>query len=108
MKTQVKSDQRINAEKEGNGNQIVLVKLEEWEDKRRIKTKKKELERGTYLDDDITWKKKNTKKTKRESMGTKKKGKFTKVGYIMICIEGRWQRCDERNGNVREEEERRI
>lgn len=49
-----------------NGNKIVLVKLEERKDKKKIIEKKKELEKGIYIEDDLTWKKREVQKKLRE------------------------------------------
>ncbi|KMQ89610.1 golgin subfamily a member 6-like protein 2 protein [Lasius niger] len=99
----------LNKRRDGNRSKIVLVKLEEWEDKRKIMEKKKELYRGIYIEDDLTWKEREVQKNLRDLASEhKKSGKSAKVGYFKLCVDGKWLRWNERRGSLREEEERRA
>lgn len=93
VETKVRSAQRLNTRRGGSGNKIILVKLEEWEDKRKIMEKKKELNRGIYIEDDLTWKEREVQKRLRElAWEHKKNGKSAKAGYFKLCVEGKWFR----------------
>lgn len=65
VETKDRSAQRLNTRREGRGSKIILVKLEKWEDKRKIMEKKKELNRGIYIEDNLTWKEKEKSLQKR-------------------------------------------
>lgn len=70
---------------------------------------RKELNRGIYIEDDLTWKEREVQKRLRElAWEHKKNGKSAKVGYFKLCVEGKWFRRDERRGSLKEEEERRA
>lgn len=66
--------------REKEGRKVIVATVEKWEMKRQIMSKKRKLEKGIYIEDDLTKKereihhtrnaKKNSKKRKRERKGS--------------------------------------
>lgn len=65
--------------------------VENWEMKRNIMMKKKNLEKGIYIDDDLTRREREIQgKLRRMAMKEKEKGKEVKVSYMKMYIDGKW------------------
>lgn len=69
------------------------MKLEKWGNKKKIMLKTKELDKGIYIEDDLTKKEREMqRKIKDLAVKYKKSGRIVKVGYFKLCIEGKWLR----------------
>lgn len=72
----VKKAQRLRKEEVGKGGEIILVKLQEWKEKKAIMVKKKELKKGIYIEDDLTRKEREVQMRLRKiAQGNKREGK---------------------------------
>jgi len=89
-----------------NDNKNVMVaEIDNWEQKREIMCKKKELEKGIIIEDDLTRKEREIQqKLRRMAKEEREKGdNKVKVGYMKISLKEKWFRWNERTGNLEEE-----
>lgn len=92
----------------GGNKEGIVVTVKEWEMKRNILIKKKNLERGIYIDDDLTWREREIQgRLRKMAREEKERGRQVKVGYMKICIEGKWFKWNEREDCLNEEKEKR-
>lgn len=64
--------------------------VENWEMKKNIMMKKKNLKKGIYIDDDLTRREREIQgKLRRMAMEEKEKGKEVKVSYMKMYIGGK-------------------
>lgn len=79
------------------GEQGVVAELKSWEEKQEIMRRKKGLEEGIYIDNDLTREERERQqKLRKITWGEReRKGKFVKVGYGKIFLEGRWRNWEE-------------
>lgn len=68
-------------------------------------SKKKDLEKGIYIEDDLTRKEREIQQKLRElAREEREKGdNYTKVGYMKIHLGEKWYRWNEREGRLEEE-----
>lgn len=52
---------------------MIIVKMEKWEEKRKIMIRKKNLKRGIFIKDDLTKKKREVQRRLREQKKKKKR-----------------------------------
>lgn len=98
----------LKKERNENKGKIVLVKLEDWKMKRQIMSKKKNLKKDVYIDDDLTnIERKVQQEVRKLAKEEREKGKNTKVGYMKVQVEGKWIRWDEWRECFIEEVDRR-
>ncbi|EFN87353.1 hypothetical protein EAI_02127 [Harpegnathos saltator] len=81
--------------KEGEG--MVLVKLGNWEEKRKVMELKKKLRgKKERIEDDLTVEERKTKwRTEREVEAERRRGKRVQMGYMKMWVDGRMQRWGE-------------
>lgn len=80
---------------------VTVVEIGEWEKKKEIMEKKKNLSKGVYIDDDLTREEREVQKKLRDRAREEKgRGKRVRVGYRKIRIEDKWYRWNERKGGI--------
>lgn len=100
--------ERAHAIRVDEGKQIIVATVEKWEMKRQIMMKKRDLEKGIYIDDDLTKREREIQgKIRRITKEEREKGKEVKIGYMKASIEGKWLRWNEKEERL-EEERRRV
>ncbi|XP_020294889.1 vicilin-like seed storage protein At2g18540 [Pseudomyrmex gracilis] len=84
--------------------------IDNWEQKRIIMRKKKELEKGIIIEDDLTRKEREIQqKLGRMAKEEREKGDDkVKVSYMKISLKKKWFRWNERTGSLEEERRKRI
>lgn len=94
--------------KEGEGKKGIVVIVEEWEMKRNVMMKKKNLDKGIYIDDDLTRREREIQeRLRRMAREEKEKGKEVKIGYKKISVNGKWFKWNEKENCLSEEKEKR-
>lgn len=99
IKENVKEIRKIGGvDREGRG--LVLVKLEAFEDKKRVMKVKKRLRgRRERIENDLTREERRTRwKIEREAEREREKGKRVQVGYMKMWVDGvmkRWNEVEE-------------
>lgn len=82
---------------------LTIISLESWEQKMEVMKKKKELERGIYVEDDLTQKEREIQKWLRDiAKEERNKGKDARVGYMKLYIDGRCKRYNEKTEKLEE------
>jgi len=90
--------EKTHAIREEEGKKIIIATVEKWEMKRQIMMKKRELEKGIYIDDDLTKKEREIQGTiRRITKEEREKGKEVKIGYMKARIGRKWFRWNEKN-----------
>lgn len=88
-------------------SKIIIATLEDWQQKREVTTKKKDLKRGIWIEDDLTWKEREIqKKLRKKAKEEREKGNKVRVGYMKIQIGEEWYRWNERKERLVEEKRR--
>ncbi|XP_043474887.1 DNA ligase 1-like [Leptopilina heterotoma] len=86
----------VRKNKDDKKGKMVVAKLHSWDMKKQIMKKKKELQRGIYIDDDLTEKERSIQQeVRRRAREERDKGKNTKIGYMSVQIEGKWLRWND-------------
>lgn len=85
--------------------EMVIAEVDSWEQKRNIMSRKKNLERGIIIEDDLTQKEREIQQQLREiaSRERKKGAKNVRIGYKKIKMEEKWMRWNEKEGRLEEE-----
>ncbi|XP_070169555.1 uncharacterized protein [Polyergus mexicanus] len=92
--------------KEREGKKGIVVTVEEWEMKRNIMVRRKNLDRGIYIDDDLTRREREIQgRLRRRAREEKEKGKEVKIGYKKISVNGKWFKWNEKEDCLNEEKE---
>lgn len=94
---------------QARGNKCVVVaELENWEQKREIMIRKKDLKAGIYIDNDLTkTERRMQEKLREKAKEEKRKGNNVKISYGKILIKDKWFRWNEREEKLEEEREER-
>lgn len=80
---------------------VTVVQIGEWEKKREIMAKKRNLKKLIYIEDDLTREEREVQRKLRVRAGEKtEKRKKARVGYRKIQIEDKWYRWNERKGEL--------
>jgi len=88
----------------GGGRYIVVAMLENWEQKRDIMRKKRELKERIFIDDDLTKKEREMQGYLREKAKEEKvKGNRAKIGYAKIWVNDKCYWWNEREKRLTEE-----
>lgn len=86
LKRQVRSEVRVNKAykiKSKENRIIVIANLDSWEQKREVMSRKKELEKGIWIEDDLTTQEREIQKTLRDiAKEEREKGNKARIGYI--------------------------
>lgn len=102
LKVEIKEMSRIFLREDRS---IVIAETNSWEQKRSIMSKKRELEKGIIIEDDLTKKEREIQSKLREmARGEREKGtNNVKVGYKKIRMEEKWYRWNEKEEKLVEE-----
>lgn len=102
LKVEIKETNRILTREDRS---IVIAEINNWEQKKSIISKKKELEKGIIIEDDLTKKERKIQQKLREmARGEREKGTSNvKVGYKKIRMEEKWYRWNEKEERLLEE-----
>lgn len=69
--------------------------------------RKKDLDKGIYIEDDLTKKEREIQmELWKIAHKNRKEEKRVKIGYYKLCVDGKWSRWNERRGKLLEERER--
>lgn len=84
---------------------ITIAELDSWEQKRSVMSRKKDLEKGIIIEDDLTKREREIQKNLREvARREREKGaKYIKIGYKKIKIEEKWYKWNEKEERLVEE-----
>lgn len=86
-----------------NDRKLTIISLENREQKIEIMKKKKELDRGIYVEDDLTRKERNIQKLIRDmARDLRSQGKDARVGYMKMYVDGRCHRYNEKEEKMEE------
>jgi hypothetical protein len=89
------------------GKCTVVAEVGSWEQKREIMIRKKELQAGIFIDDDLTRTEREMQtKLREKAKEEREKGNKVKVGYGKIMIGDRWYRWSAREKKLIEEKRR--
>lgn len=98
----------LNKRRDEQKEKMVVANLQNWKMKKQLIRKKKELQRGVYIDDDLTEKERGIQQEIRRSAKAERgKGNNTKIGYMKLQMEGKWLKWNEWEGCLVEETDRR-
>ena len=107
LKVEVEVKEAWKIRMKNGGEEIVVAKLGNWEDKRTVMRKKKELKAGIYIEDDLTREEREVqRKLRMIARENREKGKMATVRYKKICIEHLWYNWNEREGGLERAVER--
>lgn len=108
IKTEVK---RVQVLRKAGEKSITAVELINWETKREIMVRKRDLKSGVYIEDDLTRKERVIQNQLREKAREKRReGQRVKIEYMRINIEDKWCKWNEKEEKLEEErnKERRL
>ena len=88
-------------------NTIVVATMKSMEEKIRVIKEKRKLEKGIYIDDDLTRKEREVQQQiRRMAKARREKDEYLMIGYKKLKIEKRWYRWYENEERLEEERER--
>ena len=91
----------------GNKNTIIVATMKSMEEKIRIMKEKRKLEKGIYIDDDLTREEREIQqRIRRIDRVRREEGECVKIGYKKLKIENRWYRWNENEERLEEEKKR--
>lgn len=107
LKVEVEVKEAWKIGMKSGGEEIVVAKLGNWEDKRAVMRKKRELKAGIYIEDDLTREEREVQRKLRIiAKENREKGKMAMVRYKKICIDHLWYSWNEREGRLERAAER--
>ena len=87
VKAKIERTQMIRV---GNKNTIIMAMMNSMEEKIRVMKEKRKLEKGIYIDDDLTRKEREVQQQiRRITKAKREKGEYVRIGYKKLKIENR-------------------
>ena len=88
-------------------NTIVVATMKSMEEKIRVIKEKRKLEKGIYIDDDLTRKEREVQQQiRRMAKARRENDEYLMIGYKKLKIEKRWYRWYENEERLEEERKR--
>jgi hypothetical protein len=108
LKEKLKIEVKVEKAKKikvGEKDKIMIATLKTWEEKWKVMREKSKLEKGVYIDDDLTRREREVQQRLRViARARREKGEQVKIGYKKLKIGYRWYRWNEREEKLEEEE----